>query len=541
LLADLLLPDATHLRLDTFTVQADLLTVEVTSIQSEVICPSCDQPSQRVHSRYQRTLADLPWAGRQVNLHVQVRRFYCPNPTCPRTTFSERLPALVAPSARRTGRLAQEQCALGFDLGGEAGARTAQRQGMPVSPDTLLRLVRDRPLQPAQTPRVLSVDDWAKRKGKTYGTILVDLEQHRVVDLLADRTAESLATWLKEHPGVEIITRDRSTTYAEGATQGAPEAVQVADRWHLLKNLVDTVEDILARNRPHLSRSVPLSEPCPAPEGAVPACDPPPMPITYAERVRLRHRAERVQRYQQVMALREQGIKLHEIAHQVAISERTVNRFLAAGTYPERKRRSSSKAGLLEGHTHYLDQRWAEGCTNATQLWRELCGQGFTGSASLVLTYVAQLRHGEPLSIRPATPTREVVVRRYTPRQAAVLFVRRPEEVDEAEEQDIAHMVSASAEIAATYELAQRFAQMVRQRLPETLSPWLEAAHSTIVTEFRQFGASLAQDKAAVAAALQYPWSNGQAEGQINRLKLIKRKMYGRANFDLLRQRVLAA
>jgi transposase len=412
---------------------------------------------------------------------------------------------------------------------------------MPVSPDTVLRLVRARPLEAAQTPRVLSVDDWAKRKGKTYGTILVDLEQHRVVDLLPDRTAESFATWLHEHPGVEIITRDRSTTYAEGARQGAPAAVQVADRWHLLKNLVDTVEDVLARNRPHLSRSVPRPAPCPEPEGIVTACEPPPMPITYAERTRLRHRAERLQRYQQVMALRERGLKLNEIARKVAISERTVNRFLAAGTYPERKRRSSSKPGPLEGHIRYLDQRWAEGCTKGTQLWRELRGQGFTGSKSLVLSHIAHLRHGGPLSTQPATPTGQTVVRRYAPRQAAVLFVRRPEEVDEAEAEDIAHMVSASAEIAAACELAQRFAQMVRQRLPEALEPWLEAAQSTTATEFRQFAASLSLDKAAVAAALQYPWSSGQAEGQINRLKLIKRTMYGRANFDLLRQRVLAA
>ena len=370
-----------------------------------------------------------------------------------------------------------------------------------------------------------------------------------MVDLLPDRTAESLAAWLRDHPGVEIITRDRSTTYAEGARQGALAAVQVADRWHLLKNLVDTVENALARHKPHLRHTVPLPRSCPEPEGIIAVCEPPPTPITYAERTRLKHRAERLQRYQHVMALHERGLKLSEIAHKVGISERTVNRFLAAGTYPERKRRSSTKPGLLVGHTCYLDQRWAEGCANGIQLWRELCGQGFAGSKSLVLNYFASLRHGGTRpshpSIRPATPPQEAVMLRYTPRQAAVLFVRRPEEVNETEVEDIAGMVSASAEIAAVCKLARRFAQMIRQRRPEALEPWLESAQSTTVTEFRQFAASLSLDKAAVAAALQYPWSSGQAEGQTGalraRLKLIKRTMYGRANFDLLRQRVLAA
>ncbi len=545
MLTDLLLPDATHLRFDTLTVEVDLLTVEVVSTQSEVTCPSCDQSSVHVHSRYQRTVGDLPWAGRQVNLHLQVRRFYCPNPTCPRSTFSERLPTIVAPSARRTDRLAQEQSEIGFDLGGEAGARTAQRQGMPVSPDTLLRLVRNRVLEPAETPRVLSVDDWAKRKGKTYGTILVDLEQHRVVDLLPDRTSESLATWLQDHPGVEVITRDRSTAYAEGATQGAPDAIQVADRWHLLKNLVDTVGDVLARHRGRLSRTVPPPEPCPEQEVTGTAGDQPPPPSTHAERERLRRRAERLERYNQMVALRERGLKLSEIANRIEISERTVNRFLAAGRFPERKRRRPSKPVLLEEQTGYLNQRWSEGCTNATQLWRELCDQGFTGSKSLVLNYVSKLRNGEPvppnLSTRPSAPKAESAVRRYSPRQAAMLFVRSQDELEEAEKQDIVHMTNGSEEIGMAYELARRFAEMVRQRVPEALEPWLNSAKSAALTEFRQFAAGLYQDKDAVAAALKYPWSNGQVEGQINRLKLLKRQMYGRANFDLLRQRVLAA
>jgi transposase len=415
---------------------------------------------------------------------------------------------------------------------------------MPVSPDTLLRLVRKRALTPAETPRVLGVDDWAKRKGKTYGTILVDLEQQRVVDLLPDRTSESLATWLQAHPGVEVITRDRSTTYADGARQGAPDAIQVADRWHLLKNLVETVEAVLARHQPQLSRPLPPTSPLLDPTQAAVSASARP-PTTQVEQVRLRRRAERRARYQQVMSLQAQGLPHSAIADRVGISKRTVNRFLAAGTFPERKRRQTKQPSLLAPNLAYVHQRWAEGCRNGTQLWRELCGQGFRGSLAVVLDYVATLRTSgvpastlaSPLAIAPAPP----LVRRYTPRQAAVLFLRPPAALQAEEQQDLMHMCQASAEIATTYQFAQDFAQLIRQRRPEALDPWLVAAQAAPFTEFKRFAAGLRQDKAAVQAALQYPWSNGQTEGQINRLKLIKRQMYGRANFDLLRQRVLAA
>lgn len=531
MLTDLFLPDATALRFVKFTRAPDRLTLVVTSTQREVTCPQCTAPATRVHSHYRRTLADLPCSGRPVSLHLQVRRFYCPNAGCSRVTFAERLPSVVAPSARRTRRLAAEQEAIGFELGGEAGARLAQRQGMPVSPDTLLRLVRKRTLAPVTTPRVLGVDDWAKRKGKSYGTLLVDLEHHRVVDLLPERTAEALATWLQAHPGVEIIARDRSTIYADGARQGAPAAIQVADRWHLLKNLLETVEAVLVRHHPQLSRPLPTPAPVLTPTpAAVSAAGR--LPFTQVEQVRLQRRAARLARYNQVWALRAQGLKVREIAQQVGISERTVNYFLAADAFPERKRRHAKQPGLLAAHLAYLNQRWTEGCTNGTQLWRELCGQGFRGSLSLVLTYVATLRTSAPV----APP-----VRRYTPRQAALLFLRPPTALTAEEQQDLAHMHQAAAELATTYQVAQDFAQMLRQRRPEALEPWLTAAQAASGSEFRRFAAGLRQDQAAVQAALQYSWSSGQTEGQITRLKLIKRQMYGRANFDLLRQRVLVA
>jgi len=538
-----LFPDVPGLDLNNLTVQERRLEFEMISTQTSAACPLCHVQSCRIHSNYQRTVADLPWADRAVRLLLQVRRFFCDNQDCLRRIFTERLGPAILSYARRTTRRKAYLEEVGFALGGEEGAYLADCFGVPTSPTTLLRIVRQAGFPEMPTPRYLAVDDWAKRKGKTYGTILVDLERHQVVDLLPARTSEALASWLKTHPGVEVITRDRATAYAEGATVGAPEAIQVADRWHLLKNLGDTVTDVLARHRTQLSRTIPPVEPNPGHEPAPTTKTQPQISISHAERERLRRRTERLARYEQVVTLRERGLTVNAIGHRVGISERTVNRFLTVGTFPERKRRRPSQPPLLEAYASYLHERWAEGCPNGTQLWRELVGQGFTGSLSVVLAYVSQLRHGDSLpanlAVSSSRPQSVAEVRRYSPQQAAMLFARPPEALEEAEQQDILHMVNASAEIADTYELAQQFAQMVRQQQPEALGPWLASAQSRALTEFRQLAAGLSQDLKAVAAALQFPFSNGQAEGQVNRLKLIKRKMFGRANFDLLRQRVL--
>ena len=249
LLANLLLPDESQLCIDRVETEGEDVLLSVSSTRATSLCPLCNRPSDRVHSQYQRHPADLPIVGHAVRLDMNVRKFFCDNNDCKRVIFTERLPSVVASYASRTNRLASRQQRVAFALGGEAGANLSTIIDMTTSPDTLLRLIHNTLEPEVKTPRVLGVDDWAKRKGQSYGTILVDLEAHQPVDLLPDRSAESFAKWLKEHPGVEIISRDRGKEYIKGATDGAPDAIQVADRWHLLKNLRDALKQLLESKR----------------------------------------------------------------------------------------------------------------------------------------------------------------------------------------------------------------------------------------------------------------------------------------------------
>jgi transposase len=567
-LPNVLLPGPTRLRLTTLTATTERIILDLTATQTSARCPTCAAFATHIHSHYQRTVADLPWASLPVQLHLHVRRFLCANAACPRVTFSEPLSEVVVPFARRSTRLADEQRQLGLDVGGEVGARIAQRQGMPASPDTLLRLARRAPLPERPTPHALGVDEWAYRKGQDYKTILVDLDTHRPVELLPEYTAAAFATWLHDHPGVEIIARDRAGTFAEGAAQGAPDAVQVADRFHLMKNLREALEPILERLTPArqaaadmlaeaalatASRQTPdvVETKAPSPTEiealrSLPASGIPRPP--YLERLQHQVRAKRKQRYDQVVALHEAGKGVRTIARELHMNRQTVRRFVLAGAFPERAPRPAMPS-KLDPYAPYLEERWRVGETTGRQLWHEIQAQGFSGSLALVARWARRhrmLAPPPPALLAPRIgrpPVQRSAPRRNAPlptRQVVWWLLRAPEALKPSIQALLEEMEQVSPAFGPLERLAQVFTQMIRARQVEQLDPWLEQASSSGFPELVSFATGIKRDYAAVKAALHSPYSTGPVEGNINRLKLIKRSMYGRANFDLLRQRVLA-
>jgi transposase len=540
-----LLPDQWALRCHQIRIDPDLVTIEVETMKPAVPCPLCDRPSGRVHSRYRRNLGDLPWQGCVVRWRLEVRKFFCDNADCRRRIFTERVPKVAAAYARNTVRLDAALTEIAFTGGGEAGSRLAGRLGMPISPDTLLRWIRRAPTPAEATPQFIGVDDWAVRRGQRYGTILCDLESHRPIDLLDDREAKTVADWLILHPGIRVITRDRASFYIHGASAGAPQAMQVADRFHLMQNLREAMTRVLERRYPHVVAAAQGVAAASSPLIAEPAQAAPPNQ-TRARRLPRRatlrevRQGYRAQRYEKVIDLHKLGISDRAIAKQMRIHRETVARYVQAGQLPERTPRLY--ASRTDPYTAYLLRRWNEGCHNAAQLHRELSSEGGTVSYCSVRRRVARWdRHcigncpGEAL-FKPQTAAPP------SAKRLAWSLLSERDELDDRRRVLIEALFRRCPEVATASSLARKFVSMLRQRRGERLDDWIQCAWDrNAPRELRVFATGLQSDYAAVKAALTTDWSNGQVEGQVNRLKLIKRQMYGRAKFDLLRKRVLHA
>src|SRR3954468_10780656 len=533
-------------------------------------CPECGHATRAVHSRYRRRPGDpppprrggappaRPPLGRPGPLALRLRGFYCRTAACTRRTFAERLPELIRPHARRTGRLAEAQARVGAALGGEGSARLLQHLAMPASADTVLRLIRRLPLPEPEPPRVVGVDDWALRKGRTYGTIVVDLERRRVLDLLPDRTAETLADWLRGQPPIAMIARDRSTEYARGIGLGAPGATQVADRWHVLVNLRQAVERWLAGAHARLRRLPPSPG---TPTDTQPGRRTKPFARTRAERAARVGRRERwVALYEEVRRRHAAGEALQAISRAMNLAVGTVRKYASAESFPVPEGRPLRRS-ILDPYLAHLQARLAEGCENALALWRELRAAGFPGTAKQVQRWVAEHRTAPA----PSTPHRwRTKAPAHTPMSApqdgppalpsppqlAWLLVQPPSALSMSDAALVAR-VEQDPTAAHVARLARRLTALVRgcgvnpkvgpEAARVALNTWLADARRSGIRALETFAAGLEQDGAAIRAALTTPWSSGQAEGQITRLKLIKRQMYGRASFDLLRHRVLLA
>jgi transposase len=543
-----LFPEVSGIRADRIYREGFTVHLDVVAIRRAAKCPLCHRRSKRVHSRYERTITDLPCAGDVVTIHLSTRRFVCRVRWCRRRIFTERVPSLVAPFARKTTRLWSQRQRNGFAMGGDPGSRHAAAAGMPVSARTLLRLVRAAPLPPIESVVALGVDDWSQRKGHIFGTILVNLQAHKVIDLLPDRTANGLATWLDGQSTIEFVTRDRAGAYAQAVRRGAPTAVQVADRFHVLKNLTDVVERVLSRQQGalHTAAEAVLRRQqatevvsAPIPRVVHEAVNGPPFPLVADARLTAALHDRRKTRDDEVLALHEHGATLASIAHRV------VRRIVRAGAAMAgtRARRASS----ISPHEQYLWERWTQGCQNAYVLWQEIQARGFRGSyvhlrRALRGWRTEPGRRGRGLQPEgPPPPSSQPALRPFSPRQATWLLLRATASLQPDELLFLDRLRSAWPDVEFLQRFALQFGQLVRRRDHEALGPWLIAAEQSGMPEFQGFANGLRRDLQAVTAALKWDWSNGQTEGHVNRLKTLKRAMYGRAKLDLLRLRMLYA
>ncbi|MEM9813827.1 MAG: ISL3 family transposase [Pseudomonadota bacterium] len=501
---------------DDVTVGPDEVVIEAHARGGSAKCPCCGRLSRRVHSRYKRCLSDVPAHGRRVLVRLSVRRFRCAHGGCPRKIFAERLEiGITRPYARRTTRLQQLVRCLGVALGGRPGQGMARRLLFPVSKDTLLRSVRaDANGGETVAPRVIGIDDWAWKKGHRYGTIICDLEQRRVIDILPDREAGTVEAWLAERRGIEIVSRDRGGGYGSAVTRALPGARQVADRWHLLENASRAFVDAVRKCLGDIRRALTKNEISPA-------------LLTAAERVQYEGFLRCAETNAAVHALAAGGVPIKAIVRQIGCIRQVVRRIVRG----EREDIFRIRQSSLEPWLPQLDAEWTGGCRNGAELWRRLRAAGFRGSIRVVTEWATRRRRSEsaPDGRPRKCPSARAITRMMTVRRD---HLTREEALTVAQ---IEHAVPQLAEAAT---LIGEFQNMIRNRQPDLLDAWLRKAERGLISSFAR---GLATDRDAVAAAMKEPWSNGQTEGQINRLKTLKRQMYGRAKLDLLKARMIAA
>ncbi|MEU4345802.1 ISL3 family transposase [Nocardia sp. NPDC023852] len=527
-----LFPHLDGLRIELVRAAGSTVRIEAATGGDPVGCPECGTLSGRVHSRYQRRLSDTSITGREVVIRLQVRRLFCDNSDCGKTTFAEQVPQLAARHARRTLILERALCAVALALGGRAGARLTRQLAATVSRMTLLRQIRALPDPQTSIPQVLGVDDFALRRGHNYGTILIDMQTRRPVEVLDDRTADTLAAWLRTHPGVEIVCRDRAGAYAEGTAAGAPDAVQVADRWHIWHNLGEAVERTVARHRASLAAAIAEPDPQNRPDITDVAAEMHRGPVTPDQR-KDRTAVRTRQRWAEVHALLAQGTTIRAISRELGLARGTARRFARAESADELlvNDRTGYRISVLEAHKSHLHQRWNEGCTNATQLFEEIKALGYRGSERMVRNYLHPFR---ALARIPAPPRKPPAVRKvvgWIMTNPAALATEHQESLD--------RVLAISPELAALTGHVRAFAEIMGERRGRDLERWMVAVDSDDQPALHSFVRGLRRDQDAVTAGLTMAWSSGTVEGHVNRIKMLKRQMFGRAKTDLLRKRIL--
>jgi len=495
--------------------QDGAIVVSARSGVSARACPLCGRWSGRIHSRYVRTAADLPYAGRRVALRLLARRFVCSAALCRRRIFAERYEdGVVGEWCRRTSRLDYIVHHLGLALGGRPAAGFARRLMVPVSNDTLLRVVRRRAILPDEPLNVVGIDDWAWRRNHRYGTIVCDLERRRIVALLPDRENATVETWLTDHAEIGIISRDRGGGYGEAAAKALPHAVQVADRWHLMKNASAAFLDAVRKSMRTIRTAIGATTINPA-------------LLTCAEKLQYEGYMRREETNAAIMKLSGEGVSIKEIVRRTGHSRKLVRQVVRGERTDVFRVRQSS----LDAHLPLLDELWGAGCRNEAELWRRLQAKGFRGSLRVVSEWATRRRRAERACDQQLhkVPSARTIAR---------LMTTARDHLSKSDAVTVAAIEAGAPMLVEARGLTDRFHAMIRKGAASDLAPWLSDAGTSLIASL---ACGITRDRAAVRAAITEPWSNGRTEGQINRLKLVKRQMYGRGKLDLLEARLIGA
>ena len=484
------------------------------SIQHGSRCPACRHISCRIHSRYWRTLKDTPLHSMPVSLHVRARKFFCHQSDCHQRIFTERRPEWWNAYDRKTLRLAAFFRQLAFSLSAEAASCISSKYGAPLSGDAFLYLIRKEQLPAIAEPRVIGLDDWALKRGMRYGTIICDLERKRPIELLESRKEKVVSNWLKKHPSIRVSSRDGSTEYAKALSTGAPKAIQVTDRWHLFHNLNKRIDQFLKRKFP-LGISWKESTTTES------------SPKSY-DKILTESEEKKWQLIQQVQHQYRKGVRIADLCRTFSLNRKTVSRYVSMERPPQIQRKRTHSADPY----YSLIVSLVKQDVSRKRIFEVLQEKGYQKSFSTLKDYLHKLQKHQGNNKQSQTIHK-------VPRQKlhSYLWSKLP---DGQEKHAIDLLLKENVELRELQLLLDQFQQIMRiQREPDALAAWIERTEKTGIKELNQFGHYLRSDWQAVQNAIVYQWSNGLVEGHVNRIKVIKRQMYGRANFDLLRLKVL--
>lgn len=512
--------------IDGVTTYETSVVLKLSCKNKSSLCPKCGANSERVHSRYSRKLYDLMAFGKQVIIKLSSRKFFCDNLTCVQRIFTERFNTMIKTYSRKTERLKEALIKFAFSLSSEAASRISQYIFPKVSADTFIRLIRKENIEIKANYKNIGIDDWAFRKGSTYGTLICDLETHKPVELLKDRTTKTLSDWLESHKDIEVVTRDRANSYSKAIDDILPSAIQIADKWHVLKNMADVLNSIL---QSQYTKGITVENTKNTHQENHTKAKP-----THQEIQRKERMNKNMELIQETKRLHSCGVKQKDISSSLGISKKTIYRYLrrVEPTYSSAKVRGS----LLDEYSKEVEKLLQEG-SSPKDILNHIKRCGYTGSESLLRMYLSKLKK---IRIESESSFNENISRKLIKRERVFkLFWRNYSDLTEKNQVLLDKIIQSSLELSRIYQSVQSFREIISHKNVDSLSEWVNSNIKSDIIHLKKFAQSLKKDMPAVCNTLKYDYTNAVLEGNVNKLKNIKRMMYGRANFDLLRQRVL--